>query len=66
MPAFYFFFPETNGRHLEQIDEIFRKSKGIFDPVKIEKELPKQTALEQGTQSDMEKHPDAVIEHRES
>lgn len=30
----YFFFPETAGRHLEEVDEIFRNSKNIFDPVK--------------------------------
>jgi len=30
----YFFFPETSGRHLEEVDQIFRESKNIFDPVK--------------------------------
>lgn len=36
----YFFFPETNGRHLEEVDQIFRDSKNIFDPVKVARQLP--------------------------
>ena len=36
----YFFYPETNGRHLEEVDQIFRDSKNIFDPVKKAKNLP--------------------------
>lgn len=35
-----FFFPETNGRHLEEVDQIFRDSKNIFDPVKQARRLP--------------------------
>jgi MFS family permease len=38
----YYFFPETAGRSLEEIDEIFTKSKSIFDPVRIARQLPKQ------------------------
>ena len=34
--------PETAGRSLEEIDEIFAASKSIFDPVRIAKSLPKQ------------------------
>lgn len=34
--------PETAGRTLEEIDEIFTKSKSIFDPVRVAKELPRQ------------------------
>ena len=34
--------PETAGRTLEEIDEIFTASKSIFDPVRIAKNLPKQ------------------------
>lgn len=37
----YFFYPETAGRTLEEIDEIFAKSNGVFDPVKVAKSLPK-------------------------
>ena len=36
----YFFFPETNGRHLEEVDQIFRDSKNIFDPVKVAHNMP--------------------------
>lgn len=39
----YFFFPETNGRHLEEVDQIFRDSKNIFDPVKMANKLPVHT-----------------------
>lgn len=41
--AVYFFFPETNGRHLEEVDQIFRDSSNIFDPVKMAKKLPATT-----------------------
>lgn len=33
--AVYFFFPETNGLHLEQVDQIFRDSKNALYPVKV-------------------------------
>lgn len=41
----YLFWPETNGRHLEEVDEIFIKSKGIFDPVSISRNLPRRREL---------------------
>ncbi|KAF3000951.1 hypothetical protein E8E13_009067 [Curvularia kusanoi] len=40
VPSVYFFFPETAGRSLEEMDEIFHKTTGPFDCVKIAKELP--------------------------
>jgi MFS family permease len=40
VPTVYFFFPETSGRSLEEIDEIFLKSKSIWDPPKIARSLP--------------------------
>jgi MFS family permease len=40
VPSVYFFFPETAGRSLEEMDEIFHKTTGPFDVVKIAKELP--------------------------
>lgn len=43
VPTVYFFFPETAGRSLEEIDEIFLSSKSIFDPVRVAKELPKES-----------------------
>lgn len=39
--SFNLFYPDTNGRILEEIDEIFIRSKSIFDPVKVEKSLPR-------------------------
>ena len=36
----YLFYPETRGRCLEEIDEIFLASKSIFDPVRVAKRLP--------------------------
>jgi hypothetical protein len=39
-PSVYFFFPETAGRSLEEMDEIFHKTTNPFDCVKIARELP--------------------------
>lgn len=36
----YLFYPETRGRSLEEIDEIFLQSNSIFDPVRVAKRLP--------------------------
>ena len=38
----YLFYPETVGRSLEEIDEIFAASKSIFDPVRVAKRLPRK------------------------
>ncbi|TVY82881.1 Sugar transporter STL1 [Lachnellula suecica] len=40
LPSVYFFFPETNGRSLEEVDQIFLASKNIFAPVSIAREMP--------------------------
>lgn len=40
VPSVYFFFPETAGRSLEEMDEIFHKTTNLFDVVKIANELP--------------------------
>ncbi|KAJ5261356.1 hypothetical protein N7478_011951 [Penicillium angulare] len=42
---FYFFCPETKGRTLEEIDEIFIMSESFFDTVKVAKDMPYQTEL---------------------
>ena len=42
IPTVYFCFPETNGRSLEEMDEIFAKSKNVFDPPRIAKSLPRR------------------------
>ncbi|ATY61073.1 MFS sugar [Cordyceps militaris] len=43
VPTVYFFFPETSGRSLEEIDEIFVQSKSIWDPPKVARTLPRMT-----------------------
>jgi len=39
LPTVYFFFPETQGLHLESVDRIFIESKNMFDPVQVAKRL---------------------------
>ncbi|CAI6333632.1 unnamed protein product [Periconia digitata] len=40
VPSVYFFFPETAYRSLEEMDEIFHKTTGVFDVVKVAHEMP--------------------------
>ena len=46
VPTVYFLFPETNGRTLEEIDEIFLQSRSIFDPPRIARSLPRMHVAE--------------------
>lgn len=39
----YFLFPETNGRSLEEMDEIFTTSKNIFDAPRVAQTLPRRS-----------------------
>lgn len=41
VPIVYFFYPETAGRSLEEIDAIFTESRSIFDTVKVARRVPK-------------------------
>jgi MFS family permease len=43
VPCIYFFFPETAGLSLEQIDEIFYASKGVLDSVRIARVMTSRT-----------------------
>jgi sugar porter (SP) family MFS transporter len=43
--SFYLFCPETKGRTLEEIDDIFVQSKSIFDTVRIAREMPFQSEI---------------------
>lgn len=40
VPSVYFFFPETAGRSLEEMDEIFHNTTNLFNCVQIAKDLP--------------------------
>ncbi|OZJ05384.1 hypothetical protein BZG36_01976 [Bifiguratus adelaidae] len=48
LPSVYFLFPETNGRTLEEVDEIFLQSNSIFDSVKVANNLPRQHLSKHG------------------
>jgi len=41
-PVVYFFYPETAYRSLEEMDEIFHKSTGWFDVVKVANDMPRR------------------------
>lgn len=42
VPTVYFFFPETADLSLEELDEVFARSKSIFDPPKIAQAMRKR------------------------
>lgn len=46
VPAIFYLFPETSGRSLEEIDEIFTLSKSLLDAVPTAKKLPPRQPLE--------------------
>ena len=50
----YLFFPETNSRSLEEMDEIFTQSNNIFDAPRIARSLPKREHLDHAT--DLREH----------
>ena len=41
-PVVYFFYPETAGRSLEEMDSIFRKCHSYFTVVKVAREEPRR------------------------
>ncbi|OBT55385.1 hypothetical protein VE04_05399 [Pseudogymnoascus sp. 24MN13] len=45
LPLVFFFFPETSGRTLEEIDEVFTRSKSIFDPPRIAREMARDARI---------------------
>jgi histidinol phosphatase-like enzyme len=57
----YFFFPETNGLHLEEVDQIFRDSKTVLDPVKMAAHLPRDALVEP---SPTAKPSQEMLEHK--
>jgi sugar porter (SP) family MFS transporter len=46
----FFLFPETNGRSLEEMDEIFMLSNNIFDAPRVAKSLPRNPHLEHASE----------------
>ncbi|KAJ5119001.1 hypothetical protein N7448_010710 [Penicillium atrosanguineum] len=48
VPAVYFFFPETKGCSLEEIDEIFIRSKNIWDPPKVARQMALERSVQVG------------------
>ncbi|KAJ5675153.1 uncharacterized protein N7477_005087 [Penicillium maclennaniae] len=42
VPTIYFFFPETAGRSLEEIDTVFEATTSIFDAVSVANKLPRR------------------------
>lgn len=50
----YFLFPETNGRTLEEMDEIFMQSKSILDAPRIARTLPRNVSAKRDEESQKE------------
>ncbi|KAJ4387423.1 hypothetical protein N0V93_008015 [Gnomoniopsis smithogilvyi] len=66
LPCVYFLFPETNGRHLEEVDLIFTQSKSVFDTVSIAKRLPRGRSVRKTNKRGTERNDgDAVREKGE-
>jgi hypothetical protein len=64
LAAVYLFFPETNGLHLEEVDQIFRESKSVLQPVKVAKGLPRKALLD-GRDPELMKSASEAAEHKE-
>jgi len=59
----YLFFPETNGLHLEEVDQIFRERKSVFHPVQVARGLPRRALLDRDRK--IGKSAVEMVEHME-
>lgn len=46
IPFIYYFMPETAGRSLEEVDQIFTKSKSMLDAVSLARRLPRRQPVD--------------------
>ncbi|CAI7605100.1 unnamed protein product [Penicillium bialowiezense] len=53
VPIVYYFFPETAGRSLEEMDKIFALSKGVRDSVNVARLLPHGQTTELSSEKDL-------------
>jgi len=53
VPIIYYFFPETAGRSLEEMDKIFALSGGILDAVKVARLLPHGHSMDISSEKDL-------------
>ncbi|KAJ7102541.1 putative MFS sugar transporter [Mycena belliarum] len=65
LPTVYFFFPETQGLHLESVDRIFLESKTIFDPVRVAKSLRIRATLEKSGGIRLDEGKEKSVEDQE-
>ncbi|CCD57061.1 hypothetical protein BofuT4_P143230.1 [Botrytis cinerea T4] len=64
LPGVYLFFPETNGRHLEEVDQIFLRSKNLLDTVRVSKCMPRGSVSSTST-GGIEKNEVILVENME-
>lgn len=60
VPIVYFFFPETKGRSLEDIDIVFRHTTSIFDAVAVAKRMTKEQVRQEEATAVGENEKDSV------
>ena len=69
-PVVYFFYPETAYRSLEEMDNIFPKTKSIFTTVKTARDEPRQFDKNGELLIKYEEHKnrqnEAKVEHRDT
>ncbi|KAL2204277.1 general substrate transporter [Sarocladium strictum] len=60
-PTVYFFFPETSGRHLEEVDAIFLDSNNIFEAVSVaSKSRRRHDTMSENHHENEKRHMDTI------